>query len=108
MIVNNRLPVLIKMKLTPDTLYKTLIKHIGNLDWWPIDMDYHKKNRSDSRFEIIVGAILTQNTSWSNVEKALSNLKLKNIKIGMTVMSMILGKTQPWRSGIKWVFLSIC
>ena len=67
------------MKLTPDTLYKTLIKHIGNLDWWPIDMDYHKKNRSDSRFEIIVGAILTQNTSWSNVEKALSNLKLKNI-----------------------------
>jgi len=33
--------------------------------WWP----------GDSPFEIIVGAILTQNTNWSNVEKAIANLK---------------------------------
>ncbi|MFE3846130.1 endonuclease, partial [Thermoplasmatota archaeon] len=67
------------MKLTPDALYKILIEHIGNLNWWPIDKNYHKKNWSDSRFEIIVGAILTQNTSWNNAEKSLIALKNNNI-----------------------------
>jgi endonuclease-3 related protein len=66
------------MKLTSLTLFKRLIEEFGYQDWWPIDKKYHKKNSSDPRFEIIVGAILTQNTSWSNVEKALENLKLKS------------------------------
>jgi endonuclease-3 related protein len=68
-----------KMELNPYSLYKTLLERFGNLDWWPIDRSYHEKNVSDPRFEIIVGAILTQNTAWSNVEKALTNLKSKNI-----------------------------
>jgi endonuclease-3 related protein len=67
------------MSLNPNILYKTLIGQIGFIEWWPIDRKYHKDNWSDPRFEIIVGAILTQNTSWLNVEKALSNLKSKNI-----------------------------
>lgn len=67
------------MTLKPDTLYKQLIKRFDNPNWWPIDIEYHKKNHTDPRFEIIVGSILTQNTAWSNVEKALLNLKLKNI-----------------------------
>ena len=67
------------MKLTPDTLYKALLEQFGSLDWWPMDKSYHEKNGSDPRFEIIVGAILTQNTAWSNVEKALTNLKSKNM-----------------------------
>ncbi|MCK5635860.1 MAG: endonuclease, partial [Thermoplasmatales archaeon] len=50
----------------------------GNLNWWPMDKGYHEKNGSDPRYEIIVGAILTQNTAWSNVEKALTNLKSQN------------------------------
>lgn len=66
------------MKLNPDVLYKTLLDRFGSLDWWPIDKNYHKKNNSDPRFEVIIGAILTQNTAWSNVEKALENLKAKN------------------------------
>jgi endonuclease-3 related protein len=37
----------------------------GHLQWWP----------ADSSFEICVGAILTQNTSWRNVELAIANLK---------------------------------
>jgi endonuclease-3 related protein len=41
----------------------------GPLKWWP----------GDTPFEIMVGAILTQNTSWSNVEKALDNLKKENL-----------------------------
>lgn len=45
--------------------YKILFKHFGHRNWWP----------GDTAFEVCVGAILTQNTSWKNVEKALHNLK---------------------------------
>jgi len=45
--------------------YKHLFKHYGSQHWWP----------ADSTFEIMVGAILTQNTAWSNVEQAINNLK---------------------------------
>lgn len=68
-----------KMKLTPQTLYQTLLENFGKQNWWPMDKSYHKKNDSDPRFETIVGAILTQNTAWLNVEKALDNLKSENI-----------------------------
>ena len=67
------------MNLTPTTSYQTLFKKFGKQKWWPVNREYHKKNNSDPRFEIIVGAILTQNTAWSNVEKALNNLKKENI-----------------------------
>jgi endonuclease-3 related protein len=63
------------MKITPQKLYKKLNDKYGNLNWWPIDKKYHEENGSDPRCEIIVGAILTQNTNWPNVEKALENLK---------------------------------
>jgi endonuclease-3 related protein len=45
--------------------YHTLFSAWGHQHWWP----------AGSRFEVIVGAYLTQNTSWTNVEKALANLK---------------------------------
>jgi endonuclease-3 related protein len=45
--------------------YKTLFKAWGPQHWWP----------AQSRFEMIVGAYLTQNTAWTNVEKALANLR---------------------------------
>ena len=48
-----------------EAVYSTLRAHFGHLDWWP----------GDSPFEIVVGAILTQNTAWKNVEKAIANLK---------------------------------
>ena len=47
-------------------IYELLDAYFGDLHWWP----------GDSPFEIIVGAILTQNTAWRNVEKAIGNLKL--------------------------------
>ena len=50
-------------------LYHSLHTHYGDLAWWP----------ADSAFEIAVGAILTQNTDWRNVEKALGNLKTANV-----------------------------
>jgi endonuclease-3 related protein len=46
-------------------LYNTLFKSFGPQHWWP----------GDTPFEIAVGAILTQNTNWSNVEKAINNLR---------------------------------
>ncbi len=46
-------------------VYERLLDAYGPQDWWP----------GDSPFEVIVGAILTQNTSWTNVEKAIINLK---------------------------------
>jgi endonuclease-3 related protein len=45
--------------------YQTLFSSWGRQHWWP----------AQSRFEVIVGAYLTQNTSWTNVEKALGNLR---------------------------------
>jgi endonuclease III related protein len=45
--------------------YTALFRHYGPQNWWP----------ARSRFEVIVGAYLTQNTNWSNVEKAISNLR---------------------------------
>ncbi|NQU98182.1 endonuclease III domain-containing protein [Candidatus Woesearchaeota archaeon] len=61
------------------TKYSSLIKEYGPQGWWPIKGKYHKKDYSyprneRERYEIIVGAILTQNTSWKQVEKALENL----------------------------------
>ena len=46
-------------------IYLTLYKAFGPQHWWP----------AESPFEVIMGAILTQNTAWVNVEKALANLK---------------------------------
>lgn len=46
-------------------IYNRLRKHYGPQRWWP----------GETQFEIIVGAILTQNTNWKNVEKAIANLK---------------------------------
>lgn len=46
-------------------VHQTLSTHFGPLHWWP----------ADTPFEVVVGAILTQNTAWSNVEKAIKNLK---------------------------------
>ncbi len=46
-------------------IYDKLFSFYGPQHWWP----------GDSPFEVAVGAILTQNTNWSNVEKAIVNLK---------------------------------
>lgn len=46
-------------------LYDRLLDAYGPQHWWP----------AESAFEVIVGAVLTQNTSWKNVEKAIARLK---------------------------------
>jgi endonuclease-3 related protein len=49
--------------------YTTLARAWGPQHWWP----------AQSRFEVIVGAYLTQNTSWSNVEIAMRNLRKEGV-----------------------------
>ncbi|MDW7726762.1 MAG: endonuclease [Candidatus Methanoperedens sp.] len=56
-----------KEKLTE--VYNKLFGKFGNRHWWP----------ADSPFEVVVGAILTQQTKWENVEKAIRNLKDMNL-----------------------------
>jgi len=46
-------------------IYEALLARYGPQGWWP----------ADSPFEVMLGAILTQNTNWRNVEKAIANLK---------------------------------
>ncbi len=50
-------------------LYTRLYEAFGPRHWWP----------GDSPFEVAVGAILTQNTAWRNVRKAIGNLKTANL-----------------------------
>ena len=46
-------------------IYKLLLNHYGKQNWWP----------APTKLECILGTILTQNTSWKNVEKGLENLR---------------------------------
>jgi len=60
------------MKTTKEILeeiYARLYKAFGPQHWWP----------GKTPFEVIIGAILTQNTAWANVEKAIKNLKKNNL-----------------------------
>jgi endonuclease III related protein len=49
--------------------YRLMRTHFGHQHWWP----------GETPFEVCVGAILTQNTSWSNVERAIANLKAARV-----------------------------
>jgi len=50
-------------------IYEMLLDHFGPQGWWP----------GDTPFEIMVGAVLTQNTNWGNVSRAIDNLKKENL-----------------------------
>ena len=57
------------MKSPPlQKVYNALFARWGKQHWWP----------AESPLEMMLGAILTQNTAWTNVEKAISNLKTNN------------------------------
>lgn len=57
-------------------IFDTLLAAFGPRHWWP----------GDSPLEVMVGAILTQNTSWRNVEKAITNMKERRA-LDMAVLS---------------------
>jgi endonuclease-3 related protein len=56
-------------------MYDRMLSHLGPQHWWP----------AETPFEVMVGAILTQNTSWKNVERAIDNLK----RVGMLSLAAL-------------------
>ena len=59
----------VKSGISVKEIYDILYKRYGPQDWWPARTD----------FEVIVGAILTQNTAWTNVEKAIESLRRERL-----------------------------
>ena len=50
-------------------MFDLMFAHFGPRNWWP----------AETELEVIVGAVLTQNTNWKNVEKAIRNLKQRGL-----------------------------
>lgn len=59
-----------------NAIYKKLSNHFGPRHWWP----------GESNLEVCIGAVLTQNTAWRNVEKAMTNLK-SSVKLELSVLT---------------------
>lgn len=57
------------MRARLERIYTLMMTHYGPTHWWP----------GDTPFEIAVGAVLTQNTAWRNVERAIENLKREHL-----------------------------
>jgi endonuclease-3 related protein len=88
-------------------LYVQLLAAHGPQGWWPapgkagrkgIDGrgyhpgDYTHPRTPEGRFEVVLGAILTQNTAWTNVEKALARLRGAGIRLPADVRSCPQGR----------------
>lgn len=59
-------------------LFDNLVHTYGPQHWWP----------AETPFEVMVGAVLTQNTAWQNVEKAIENLKHKDVMSANGILSL--------------------
>jgi len=68
------------------TVYNMLFRAYGPQHWWP----------GDTPFEIMVGAVLTQNTTWSNVEKAIANLKGAQVLSAEAIVAAHPKKLASW------------
>ncbi|MDR2460520.1 MAG: endonuclease III domain-containing protein [Deltaproteobacteria bacterium] len=58
-------------------IFQRLLAHFGERHWWP----------GDSPFEVMVGAVLTQNTAWRNVVSAIANLKELDLMLPEKILS---------------------
>jgi endonuclease-3 related protein len=67
-------------------VYERMHKHYGDQHWWP----------GDSRFEIMVGAVLTQNAAWVNVERAIANLKGAHALDAATIVAVPSRRLAAW------------
>jgi endonuclease-3 related protein len=82
--------------MQPLNLYKKLFSFFGEQNWWPVTSkgkikpEYKKrKNLTEKqKLEVCFGAILTQNTSWGNVEKAITGLNKRNLIDAKKILSI--------------------
>jgi endonuclease-3 related protein len=72
--------------MTFHQVYKKLLKQYGCQHWWP----------ADTPFEVMVGAILTQNTAWTNVERAITNLKSHDCLSPQNILEAPLPSLAEW------------
>jgi len=75
--------------MKPLVIYKRLHKHFGPQHWWPVS-----SGRGDKQFEICVGAILTQNTNWQNVELAIKNIQKAGVMTPCAIASCPLSRLE--------------
>lgn len=61
-----------------ESLYRTMAAALGPTGWWP----------AETTFEIMVGAVLTQNTAWGNVDRSLAALKAEDVLEPHALMAM--------------------
>jgi endonuclease-3 related protein len=88
-------------------IYKLLLDHYGPQGWWPLTSKahatgydsggYHKGDytvpaAAREKFEVILGAVLTQNTAWTNVRRALDSLEKKHCTLPEHVLKLPLHK----------------
>ncbi|MCO5062577.1 MAG: endonuclease III domain-containing protein [Kiritimatiellae bacterium] len=66
--------------------YRALFERFGPQHWWP----------AQSRFEMMVGAILTQNTAWTNVEKAIAELRKRRALTPRALQAAPLATLAQW------------
>jgi endonuclease-3 related protein len=66
------------------SMYRKLARNWGRQHWWP----------AETPFEVIVGAILTQNTSWTNVERAIASLRAAAVLTVMGIRTVPLVRLQ--------------
>lgn len=69
-------------------MYRSLERRFGDLKWWP----------AKTSFEVVLGAILTQNTSWTNVEKAIKDLRAKGF---LTARNLINADIEALESAVR-------
>ncbi|SCS23496.1 endonuclease III domain-containing protein [Staphylococcus caeli] len=95
------------MKLDTETLYQILKRHMGPQKWWP----------AKSKIEIILGAILVQNTNWRNAAYAIGaleqetqlephhilNLKLEDLQLLIKSSGFYKNKSQTIVSLLNWL-----
>jgi endonuclease III related protein len=96
-------------------IYKSLLKSYGHQGWWPLlclsksdkdkqnnfskgyhPGDYSYPENDSQKFEICTGAILTQNTAWTNVEKALINLYNQKLLVAKSIRDINLDKLKEY------------
>lgn len=74
------------MAATLQWLNERLYDHFGPQHWWP----------AETPFEVMLGAILTQNTAWSNVEKAIENLRREDALDVQTLIQVPTAQLAEW------------
>jgi endonuclease-3 related protein len=72
--------------VTLPELFAALLERYGPQGWWP----------ADSPFEVMVGAVLTQNTAWTNVERAIGNLKAAGALSPEAIVAAPHGQLAEW------------